>query len=342
MKNLFTLFFTLTLASSIAQTTPLYDVEFSTAESYASGELNQHNDWESTNNNWGSELTANATNGWVMVTGNWTRLHHQVPIKVTAEQNIIQLIVSFKPWNGGDTGNVNANTDSSGAFFSTGLHSVDGTEGLSKGDDGSNNTADDNHRVEYLYVSQNSKWKIGGVELNELAINRVGYHLKLEFIIGADAASSTSYAQLQQNDGTAIGSPVNIPIFPDALFNALKSDGNGGYFVFAAQHLANYVSGNDIRVTRVRANLLSTSTLDTQELNDFRFTLYPNPAKGVIGFQSELPLESVEIFSLTGSKVLSQSNNVEQVEVGNLAKGIYMLKASAADGKVATQKLIKE
>jgi hypothetical protein len=50
----------------------------------------------------------------------------------------------------------------------------------------------------------------------------------------------------------------------------------------------------------------------------------------------------VEIFSLTGSKVLSKSNNVEQVEVGNLAKGIYMLKATAADGKVATQKLIKE
>jgi hypothetical protein len=50
----------------------------------------------------------------------------------------------------------------------------------------------------------------------------------------------------------------------------------------------------------------------------------------------------VEIFSLTGSKVLSQSNNVRQVEVGNLAKGIYMLKASAVNGKVATQKLIKE
>ena len=75
---------------------------------------------------------------------------------------------------------------------------------------------------------------------------------------------------------------------------------------------------------------------------DFQFKIYPNPAKDVISFQSELPLESVEIFSLTGSKVLSQSNNVRQVEVGNLAKGIYMLKASAVDGKVAIQKLIKE
>ena len=89
-------------------------------------------------------------------------------------------------------------------------------------------------------------------------------------------------------------------------------------------------------------NFSITSTLSTKQINDFQFSIYPNPANNVIRFQSELPFERVEIFSLTGSKVLSQSNNVKQVEVGNLAKGIYMLKASAADGKVATQKLIKE
>ena len=197
MKNLFTLFFILILASSIAQTTPLYDVEFSTAESYASGELNVHNDWESTNNNWGSELTANATNGWVMVTANWTRLHHQVPIKVTAEQNVIQLIVSFKPWNGGDTGNVIANAGSNGLFFSAGLHSLVGTASLSKGADEINNTADDDHRVEYMSVSEEtSKWKIGGIEVDELAVNRVGYHLKIEFITSRD----TSFVTIKQSE----------------------------------------------------------------------------------------------------------------------------------------------
>jgi hypothetical protein len=83
------------------------------------------------------------------------------------------------------------------------------------------------------------------------------------------------------------------------------------------------------------------STASVSDVNDFQFNIYPTPAKDVISFQSELPLERVEIFSLTGSKVLSQLNNVKQVEVGNLAKGIYMLKATATDGKVATQKLIK-
>ena len=95
-------------------------------------------------------------------------------------------------------------------------------------------------------------------------------------------------------------------------------------------------SFDNISLTVVR------STASVSYLKDFQFSIYPNPSNNVIRFQSELPLESVEIFSLTGSKVLSQSKNVEQIEVGNLTKGIYMLKASAADGKVATQKLIKE
>ena len=89
-------------------------------------------------------------------------------------------------------------------------------------------------------------------------------------------------------------------------------------------------------------NFSITSTLSTKQINDFQFNIYPNPAKDAISFQTELPLERVEIFSLTGSKVLSQSNNVRQVEVGNLAKGIYMLQATSNDGKVATQKLIKQ
>ena len=107
-------------------------------------------------------------------------------------------------------------------------------------------------------------------------------------------------------------------------FRVTKNWGNAG------------LSFDNISLTVVPA------TASVSDVNDFQFNIYPNPAKDVISFQTELPLERVEIFSLTGSKVLSQSNNVKQVEVGNLAKGFYMLKASAVDGKVATQKLIKE
>jgi hypothetical protein len=134
-----------------------------------------------------------------------------------------------------------------------------------------------------------------------------------------------------------------------------SSDGgvNNGYeerlLTFTADESVNYgfriqqkFGSSYFQIDDVEINCTDCQTASLSDLNDFQFNIYPNPAKDVISFQSELPLESVEIFSLTGSKVLSQSNNVRQVEVGNLAKGIYMLKASAVDGKVATQKLIKE
>lgn len=83
------------------------------------------------------------------------------------------------------------------------------------------------------------------------------------------------------------------------------------------------------------------STASVSKINDFQFNIYPNPAKERLRLQTELPLERVDIFSLTGSKVLSQSYT-EEVEIGMLSKGVYMLQATSSDGRVATQKLIKQ
>ena len=83
------------------------------------------------------------------------------------------------------------------------------------------------------------------------------------------------------------------------------------------------------------------STASVSKTNDFQFNIYPNPAKERLRLQTELPLKHVDIFSLTGSKVLSQSYT-EEVEIGMLSKGVYMLQATSNDGKVTTQKLIKQ
>ena len=123
-----------------------YDVQFSTAESYASGELNQHNDWESTNNNWGSELTANSKwlgDGY----GRLDTTASSSSNKSCYEQNVVQLIVSFKPWNGIPIMSLQMR-DLMVRF--SGLHSLVGTAGQ-KGADNTNNTADDDHRVVLVF-----------------------------------------------------------------------------------------------------------------------------------------------------------------------------------------------
>ena len=157
-----------------------------------------------------------------------------------------------------------------------------------------------------------------------------------------DLAGQAGSLKLEVIDLANNNSVVAGPVKPSG---GAWSDLTLSYTAAATQNYA-------FRVTKVWGNAGASfdnisltvvpSTASNSYLKDFQFSIYPNPANNVIRFQSELPLESVEIFSLTGSKVLSQSNNVEQVEVGNLANGIYVLRASAADGKVATQKLIKE
>jgi len=157
-----------------------------------------------------------------------------------------------------------------------------------------------------------------------------------------DVAGQAGSLKLEVIDLANNNSVVAGPVKPTG---GAWSDLNLSYTAAATQNYA-------FRVTKVWGNAGASfdnisltvvpSTASASYLKDFQFSIYPNPANNVISFQSELPLESVEIFSLTGSKVLSQSKNIEQVEVGNLAKGIYMLKATVADGKVATQKLIRE
>ncbi len=157
-----------------------------------------------------------------------------------------------------------------------------------------------------------------------------------------DVAGQAGSLKLEVIDLANNNSVVAGPVKPTG---GAWSDLTLSYTAAATQNYA-------FRVTKVWGNAGASfdnisltvvpSTASDSYLKDFQFSIYPNPANNVIRFQSELPLQSVEIFSLTGSKVLSQSNNVEHLEVGNLAKGIYILRASTADGKVATQKLIKE
>ena len=164
------------------------------------------------------------------------------------------------------------------------------------------------------------------------------YNISLKPDIASQAGSLKLEVMDLANDPIVVAGPVKPS-------GGAWSDVTLSYTAAATQNYS-------FRVTKVWGNAGASfdnisltvvrSTASFSVVNDFKFKIYPNPAKGVISFQSELPLESVEIFSLTGSKVLSQSNNVVQVEVGNLAKGIYMLKATVADGKVATQKLIRE
>jgi hypothetical protein len=75
-------------------------------------------------------------------------------------------------------------------------------------------------------------------------------------------------------------------------------------------------------------------------INDFsaNWNIYPNPAKDQINIQG-LTVKSVAIFNLTGSKVMESTKN--SFNISSLNKGIYMVKITDENGKVAVKKLNK-
>lgn len=76
------------------------------------------------------------------------------------------------------------------------------------------------------------------------------------------------------------------------------------------------------------------------EINNLKFNLYPNPATNILNIEIDGSIKSVEIYSLQGQKVLSADN--KEINISNLASGMYIVKVQDLNGSFATKKLIIE
>ncbi|MDR0232640.1 MAG: T9SS type A sorting domain-containing protein [Dysgonamonadaceae bacterium] len=72
-----------------------------------------------------------------------------------------------------------------------------------------------------------------------------------------------------------------------------------------------------------------------------QLSIFPNPAKDGIFIKSDLPIEKVEIYSLTGNLLLQENNFKEKIFVSDLLKGLYLLKIYTDRG-VTVSKIVKE
>uniref|UniRef100_UPI004049C03A LamG-like jellyroll fold domain-containing protein n=1 Tax=Flavobacterium sp. TaxID=239 RepID=UPI004049C03A len=90
------------------------------------------------------------------------------------------------------------------------------------------------------------------------------------------------------------------------------------------------------------ANLYTNNTLTSQNFNqnNLEVALYPNPANDVLNIETALELQSVEIYNIQGQKV--KSANQKQINVSDLASGMYMVRIQDADNGIATKKFIKQ
>jgi len=92
-------------------------------------------------------------------------------------------------------------------------------------------------------------------------------------------------------------------------------------------------------------SLKATNVVDLLAVNDVvksktSVAVYPNPTSDFLKFDTNLKVDAAQVFDVSGKSVDVQVLN-NQIDVRNLAKGVYLIKISTVDG-VSTQKFIKK
>lgn len=117
----------------------------------------------------------------------------------------------------------------------------------------------------------------------------------------------------------------------------LTEGGLSGYFDGTIDDLKIY----NFAVTDTEAaNLYTYNTLAAQDLafQNLKVIIYPNPASDHFAIETGCEIQSVEIYSAQGQKVLASTD--KNINVSHLSKGMYLVRIKGSNNAVATQKLI--
>ncbi len=135
-------------------------------------------------------------------------------------------------------------------------------------------------------------------------------------------------------NGTQLGTAVTINL------NTVNA---GGFIIGQTSQTNSYDDINiydfELNQTEI-TNLFTSNALSTDDFSqkDLEVALYPNPARDILNIKTELDLKSIEIYNIQGQKVLE--SNQKQINVSNLASGIYMVKLQDVENNTATKKII--
>lgn len=95
--------------------------------------------------------------------------------------------------------------------------------------------------------------------------------------------------------------------------------------------------------SNITRNIHVTNSAGIDDFQSNPISIYPNPATNVLNVSSEENIQSIQIFSLTGMKVIEIIPNTSSyvIDVTNLPAGAYFLQLQC-DGKIERQRIIKQ
>lgn len=142
---------------------------------------------------------------------------------------------------------------------------------------------------------------------------------------------------------------INLP------FNGPPSNGMVSYRIKTKKNLvpgtefknkaAIFFDYNAPIITNTTINSLVIPSGFNESLNENTpLTFYPNPTNTTLTISSQNDFKKIEILSITGQTLLSETVNTKshQLQLQNLAEGIYFARITCKNGEVYTGKVIKQ
>ncbi len=163
-----------------------------------------------------------------------------------------------------------------------------------------------------------------------------GHQHKVKILI-----SSSNWPRYQANP--------NIPIEEGDFFRRTPGDGQSYVFngtEYTARSAEQKIYFSPTTPTHIVLPEFDQSIVSTQQTGekDFALAVYPNPADEYIQISDAKTIEQIQILNIHGQYIYHSlhGNNQLKINIGNLPKGIYILKARYKDGLSKTQKFIKK
>ncbi|MBW7871514.1 MAG: T9SS type A sorting domain-containing protein [Flavobacteriia bacterium] len=154
----------------------------------------------------------------------------------------------------------------------------------------------------------------------------------------AEAANNDGDGRLFLNDGGtfSLNNALLLEQVSGGSAIAADFDGDGDDDLF---YMGKHPE-TDFAEAEIYFSNLIMGTSDQGE-NKLSVRVYPNPTSGVLYLESDMRLESFELYALTGAQVSKGALHENRISLENLPAGVYILKVH--DGKkVFTQKVIKK
>jgi hypothetical protein len=166
------------------------------------------------------------------------------------------------------------------------------------------------------------------------AFETIGTSVKITFeLLDTDKIGVVAYLWKQSPFAETSMSNVSGNIFT----HTITGQTNGTTINYAVK----FAYANGMSVTRYISYVVgSNCTMSQNDFMDFSDFYFTNPAHNYISIQSTSDIDKVEMYSLIGAKVISQTTNTNEIEVSNLSKGVYLMVVYSGNKKGSKKVII--